>query len=65
MVNIICQAHLLADPLTISLMYNLVLWNNFLKKKNERKKKESKKRKKCKMLPCKPNVDFRVCSLLE
>ena len=26
-----CQAHLLADLLTIPLMYNLVLWNNFLK----------------------------------
>ena len=28
-----CQAHLLADLLTIPLMYNLVLWNSFLKKK--------------------------------
>ena len=27
-----CQAHLLADILTIPLMYNLALWNNFLKK---------------------------------
>ena len=27
-----CQAHLLADLPTIPLMYNLVLWNNFLKK---------------------------------
>ena len=31
---IICQAHLLADPLIIPLMYNLVLWNYFLKKKS-------------------------------
>ena len=29
---IICQAHLLANFPTIPLMYNLVLWNNFLKK---------------------------------
>ena len=27
-----CQAHSLADTLTISLMYKLVLWNNFQKK---------------------------------
>ena len=33
MMIIICQAHLMADPLTIPLMYNLVLWNNFLIKK--------------------------------
>ena len=25
-----CQAHLLADLITIPLMYNLILWNNFL-----------------------------------
>ena len=31
-----CQAHLLADLLTIPLMYNLVLWNNFLKKKKKK-----------------------------
>ena len=35
MVIIICQAHLLADPLTIPLLYNLVLWNNFLKKQKK------------------------------
>ena len=34
MMIIICQAHLLADPLTIPLMYNLVLWNTFLIKKD-------------------------------
>ena len=39
MLIIICQAHLLADPLTIPLMYNLVLWNNFLKK--TKKKQEN------------------------
>ena len=32
MLIIICQAHLLADPPTIPLMYNLVLWNIFQKK---------------------------------
>ena len=32
MLIIICQAHLLVDPITIPLMYNLKLWNNFLKK---------------------------------
>ena len=36
MLIIICQAHLLAGPLTIPLMYNLVLWNNFLKQKNKK-----------------------------
>ena len=30
-----CQAHLLADLLTIPLMYNLVLWKNFLKKNSD------------------------------
>ena len=30
--NYHCQAHWLADTLKISLMYNHVLWNNFLKK---------------------------------
>ena len=34
---IICQAHLLVDLPTIPLMYNLVLWNNFLKKKKKKK----------------------------
>ena len=34
-----CQAHLLADLLTIPLMFILILWNNFLKKK---KKKSAK-----------------------
>ena len=29
-----CQEHLLADTLTIPLMYNLILWNNFLTKMN-------------------------------
>ena len=28
-----CQAHLLADLITIPLMYNLKLWNNFHKRK--------------------------------
>ena len=32
-IYIICQAHMLADLLTIPLMSNLVLWNNFLEKK--------------------------------
>ena len=32
------QAHLLADTLTIPLMYNLGLWNNFLKKKKRPEK---------------------------
>ena len=31
--NYHCQAHLLADILTIPLMYSVILWNNFLKKK--------------------------------
>ena len=30
-----CQTHLLADLITIPLMYNLVFWNNFLKKKKK------------------------------
>ena len=30
---IICHAHLLANLLTIPLMYNLIVWNNFLEKK--------------------------------
>ena len=40
MLIIICQAHLLADPLTIPLMYNLVLWNNKKKIKIKNKKFE-------------------------
>ena len=41
MMIIICQAHLLANPLTIPLMYNLILWNNFLIKKEVQKFPES------------------------
>ena len=33
--NYHCQAYLLADLPKIPLMYILVLWNNFLKKKKE------------------------------
>ena len=40
--NYHCQAHMLADLLTIPLMYNLVLWNNFLKK--TKKTKQNKKK---------------------
>ena len=46
MLIIICQAHLLADPLTSPLMYNLVLWNNLLKKKKKKRKKKEKKEEK-------------------
>ena len=35
--NYHCQAYLLADLITIPLMYNLVLWNNFLKKIKNKK----------------------------
>ena len=40
--NYHCQAHLLADLLTIPLMYSLILWNNFLKKKKKKNLTELK-----------------------